>query len=98
MGMPVIKPSGITREDAITDIIESIALMEAAMSHILNAEGEKIQSVVGTLIPSNSNVVATSTQELLDINKSVENMVNSITMLEIILEKKLKSVYCECNK
>ena len=46
MGMPVITPSTTTREQAITDIIESVALEETALSHILNAEGEKIQKMV----------------------------------------------------
>lgn len=43
MGMPVIPASATTRTQAITDIIQSIALQETALSHILNAEGEKIQ-------------------------------------------------------
>ena len=46
MGMPVITPSATTREQAVTDIIESVALQETALSHILNAEGEKIQKMV----------------------------------------------------
>lgn len=41
MGMPVIEASNIKRCDAITDIIESVALEQVALSHILNAEGEK---------------------------------------------------------
>ncbi|MGL5649451.1 MAG: hypothetical protein ACRDDY_16540 [Clostridium sp.] len=96
MGMPIIKPSEITREQAITDIIESIALMEAALSHILNAEGEKIQSVVGTLTPSNPNVIASSPTDLININSSVQKMVNTITMLELVLQNKLSSVHCSC--
>ena len=31
---------------AITDLIQSVALEETALSHILNAEGEKIQKMV----------------------------------------------------
>lgn len=46
MGMPVITPSITTRAQAVTDIIESVALEETALSHILNAEGEKIQKMV----------------------------------------------------
>ena len=46
MGMPVITASTTTREQAITDLIQSVALEETALSHILNAEGEKIQKVV----------------------------------------------------
>ena len=51
MGMPIITPSNTTRCQAITDIIESVALEQTALSHILNAEGEKIQKVVSISIP-----------------------------------------------
>ena len=45
------------QEQAITDLIESVALQEAALSHILNAEGEKIQAVVAMegVTPGNSS-------------------------------------------
>ncbi len=41
MGMPVITASTTTREQTITDLIQSVSLEETALSHILNAEGEK---------------------------------------------------------
>lgn len=97
MGMPVIINSGISREQAITDIIESIALMETSLSHILNAEGEKIQAVVGTLVPPNPDVIATTPTDLININSSVQKMVNTIAMLEFLLQNKLSSVQCSCN-
>ena len=81
MGMPVITSSTTTREQAITDIIQSVALEETALSHILNAEGEKIQKVVA---------MADATPEhLLAVNKSVESMVTAISRLEMILQSKL---------
>ena len=40
----------ISRENAINQNIAAIALEELALSHILNAEGEKIQYVLGTLV------------------------------------------------
>lgn len=89
MSMPIITSSGVTRCDAITDIIESVALQQTGLSHILNAEGEKIQAVLA---------LATDTDELLEVNKSVESMVNSITRLEVILQGKLelfKDCVCE---
>lgn len=46
MGMPVIVSSNIPRAQAITDIIESVALEQTALSHILNAEGKKIQKAL----------------------------------------------------
>jgi|GEM_PF-383000 len=48
-GIPNIPPaSTITRDDAINLLLQSIALQELSLSRILNAEGEKIQYVLGT--------------------------------------------------
>lgn len=87
MGMPIIKPSGVTKCQAITDIIESVALQEAALAHILNAEGEKIQKVV-----AQPNVPI---EQLLETNKSVQSMVGSVSRLEMILQSKLE-LFDEC--
>ncbi|NLD19003.1 MAG: Cys-Gln thioester bond-forming surface protein [Clostridiales bacterium] len=46
MSMPVIKASNTTRQQSVTDIIASVALEQTALSHILNAEGEKIQKAL----------------------------------------------------
>ncbi|MEG2770010.1 MAG: hypothetical protein RR902_04250 [Oscillospiraceae bacterium] len=81
MSMPVIVPGTGTRPQAITDIIESVALEQTALSHILNAEGEKIQKIVAA---------ATTSAELRAVNKSVLAMVNSVTRLEMVLEEKLE--------
>ena len=64
----------------MTDIIESVALQETALSHILNAEGEKIQKMVA--LPD------VTPEVLLAINKSVESMVNAVPRLEMILQSK----------
>lgn len=47
MSMPSFPSNGadMTREDALTMIIASIAMEELALSHILNAEGDR-KSVV----------------------------------------------------
>lgn len=83
MGMPVITPSTTTRTQAITDIIESVALQETALSHILNAEGEKIQKMVAMQDVTPDVLLAT--------NKSVESMVNAVSRLEMILHSKLSA-------
>ena len=52
MSMPtfIAEVPDIGRENAINQVIASIALEELSLSHILNAEGEKIQYVLGTLV------------------------------------------------
>lgn len=86
MGMPVITPGTSTRCQAITDVISSVALQETALSHILNAEGEKIQKIVET---------ATTADEMLAVNKSVNGMVDSIARLEMLLQNKL-NLFSDC--
>ena len=73
--------------------MESVALQQAALAHILNAEGEKLQKVVST--------EDVTVDQILVTNKSVESMVNSISDLEIILKSKLDlfgDCICRCNK
>jgi hypothetical protein len=82
MGMPVITPGEGTREQAITDIISSVALQEAALAHILNAEGEKMQAIIA--MPD------VTPDQLLDLNRSVSQMVSAITRLEMTLQSKLE--------
>jgi uncharacterized repeat protein (TIGR01451 family) len=70
------------RCQANIDLIESVALQETALSHILNAEGEKIQRMV-----SMSNVTV---DELLKMNNSATKLVKSVTRLESVLLTKLE--------
>ncbi len=78
-------------KDNSADVIQSIALIEASIAHILNAEGEKIQKAV---------CVSKSTKELLDVNESVTKTITKVINLEQILFAKLEIAkeLCECNK
>lgn len=92
MSMPVIVPSTTKRSQAISDIIESVALEETGLSHILNAEGEKIQQVIKTPGATKS--------DLLNVNSSVQCMIGAITKLEMILGMKLELLAggpCSCS-
>lgn len=88
MSMPKIeKPENpIEREQSVSNLIESVALMETGLSHILNAEGEKIQKIIKA--DKDTDVPL---EDILKVNDSVGNMVNSVTKLEMILQNKLDS-------
>ncbi|MEG0297748.1 MAG: hypothetical protein RR620_13590 [Clostridium sp.] len=73
----------------ITDLINSIALEEAALASIVDSEGKKIQAMVA--------MNSITTEELLCLNKNVEEMINSITILELILKQKMDVVDCQIN-
>ena len=80
MGMPIITPGDKTADQAITDLLESVAMQESSLSHILNAEGEKMEAIL--------SADGTSTDELLRMNKSAELMIGAVTRLELILQGK----------
>ena len=81
MSMPKIECAHIDKCCAAASLLQSIALEETAISHILNAEGEKLQKAIG--------MENCSHMDLLDVNKSVEDMIDKITALEIVLKSKL---------
>lgn len=82
MGMPIITPGTGTREQSITDLIQSVALQETALSHILNAEGEKMQAIIA--MPD------TTHEQMMELNASVNKMINAITRLEMLFHAKLE--------
>lgn|GEM_PF-547715 len=82
MGMPIITPGTGTRDQAITDLIESVALQETAISHILNAEGKKMQAIIA--MPD------ATLEDLMNMNDSVNKLVNAATRLEMIFLSKLE--------
>ena len=86
MSMPVISMhcNPITMCQAVTDLIESIALEETALSHILNAEGEKLQRVIG--------LEDVDFCQLMEVNESVANMVGVGSSLELVLKEKLEFI------
>lgn len=89
--IPDINPEiTITREQVINLLLASIALEEIGLSHILNSEGEKIQSALGTLVPG-SIPLATNVNDLIEINQSVEKTLRNIIKKEMLLEFKLEN-------
>ena len=89
--IPNITPLiSVTRDDALNLLLSSIALEELGLSHIINAEGEKIQFALGTL-PGVTSPPA-SISDLLLINESVRGTINDLTKKEFLLQSKLESV------
>lgn len=91
--IPNITPEiNINRKKAIDLLLASIALEELGLSHIINAEAEKIQFVLGTLPDSKGLHPAPDFNQLLMINRSVQETLKIITKKEAILEEKLEDV------
>lgn len=86
MSMPTINmhPHPVPLPQAVTDLLESIALEETALSHILNAEGEKIQKAIA--------LDDVDYCKLLEVNESAVGMVNAVANLELVLKEKLEFI------
>ncbi len=92
MSMPTFPEHGIdlTKEQAFHMLLGSIAMEELALSHIMNAEGEKLQYLLGTL-PNGCSHCATP-QELLAVNHSVTQVMEHINQSQLLLKGKLEQV------
>ncbi len=86
MSMPVIDPGTTTLNQALADVIESIALQEAGLSHIINAEGEILQYFID---PCGKRFTP---EDLACTNHSIESLINSISAIEQSLTSKMQTV------
>ena len=87
MYMPALSDTTIGREEEINQLLSSIAMEELALSHILNAEGEKIQHVLGTL--TGQTVSDAPISDLLAIDDSVTTMLESVRATQTQLMEKM---------
>ena len=95
MSMPSFPAHGadMTREEALTMIIASIAMEELALSHIINAEGEKLQYILGTLPGAKP---CACPQDVLAVNKSVASLLDVVAQNQMLLKNKLEKVLEVC--
>ena len=85
MSMPTIDIGPIDINNAINNIIASIALIEAGASHIMNAEGEKLEKALE--LAENDPTITVA--QIAQINESIGNAVTAIGDLEKALAQKL---------
>ena len=83
---PEIDPE-ITCDRALNMILASIAMEELALSHIINAEGEKLQYVLGTLETNRGKKY--DIDEVLKINQSVASLLDSVSHNQMLLKNKM---------
>jgi len=85
---PVIS---IDRDDAINLLLSSIALEELGLSHILNAEGEKIQYMLGGMREA-APPASPTVEQMLALNESVRQTLDTAVKHEMHLYSKLETV------
>jgi hypothetical protein len=84
MSMPQIDLEALDPKQALVNVIASIALEEAALSHIINAEGEKIQAAVA--------IDDVTVAQLESVNASVGKLTGHVVSIEDALHNKLHTV------
>ncbi len=87
MSMPEL--SGITQEQAFTELLVSIALEENALAHFVNAEGEKIQAIEGMMGTEEGDM---SPDEVIKFQKSVAKVMQTAIKMQMLLQFKLEDV------
>lgn len=92
MSMPTIPDINvdinINRDDAINVIIMSIAMEELSLAHILNAEGEKLQYVLGTLEDKDPGEITIC--DIMAVNNSIGKTLRDVIKTEMLLQFKLE--------
>ena len=74
----------VTLDQAVIDLLESIALQESALSHILCAETQKMKAAL--------SMEELDLCKLLEVNDSATNMVHAVANLELVLKEKLEFI------
>jgi hypothetical protein len=94
MSMPQIPEERFrpSLKETLIDLMKSIAMEETALSHVINAEGERLQSINKEIRINNNCCIKCYYRHQRDIN----NMLDTILMKEWLLLKKLQTV-CNIN-
>ena len=87
MSLPEFPKPGttFTRDQALDAILTSIAMEEVALSHIINAEGEKIQYILKCAKANRANVC-----DVLEVNESAASLLEQVNDMQITLKNKLR--------
>ena len=89
--IPTITPSiSLNRTQIVNLLLASVALEELGLAHIINAEGEKLQAVLGTL--PGLSITATSISGLLSVNREVRRSLQTVLKNQMLLEFKLEDI------
>lgn len=79
----------INHMQALNNLLESIALEEAALANFINAEAEKIQKIAKRMECANDSV---STEEAIRFQKSVTASMQIAIKMQMLLQFKLEKI------
>lgn len=91
--IPDITPSiTVTSAEVVNLLLASIAFEELSLAHIMNAEAEKIQAVLGTLEEGIELTPTPTFGDLLAVDSSVERVLRTVIKKEMLLQFKLEEI------
>lgn len=99
--IPSITPSiSLNRTQVVDLLLASIALEEMGLAHIINAEGEKLQTVLANLprkcephyCESDSHRCDSSCEEILAVNREVRRTIQTVLKSQMLLQFKLEDI------
>ena len=98
MSMPSFPENGanMTREQALTMIIASVAMEESALSRVIDAEGDKLRYILNRCRESCGG--HEMTEEILEVNTSVTGLLDVVAQNQAILRNKLALALNACGE
>ncbi|OQB14150.1 MAG: hypothetical protein BWY15_01270 [Firmicutes bacterium ADurb.Bin193] len=91
--IPDVLPAiDIKTDQVINLLLASIAFEELGLAHIINAEAEKIQFILGTIEGQTPLDPPPTFEDLLRINRSVEETLKSVIKNQMLLQFKLENI------
>lgn len=78
-----------TLEDAVIELLESIAMEEMALANLINAEADKLQAFVGDNFDFPTDP---SNNDILRFNVTVTRLMETLMFKELFLLRKLETV------
>lgn len=89
--IPRITPTiSINRSQVVSLLLASVAFEELGLAHVLNAEGEKLQAVLGTL--PGLSLTARTVSGLLSVNRDIRRTMQTVLKNQMLLEFKLEDI------
>ncbi|MFF2448924.1 hypothetical protein ACFVSW_17725, partial [Neobacillus sp. NPDC058068] len=91
--IPNITPTiSISLGQTVPLLLSSVAIEELALAHLLNAEAEKLQFIIGTLTPTRTTFTpaTVSLATLLSADTNVQRTLRDVIKKEMLLEFKFE--------
>ncbi|HEY3423280.1 MAG TPA: hypothetical protein VGL27_00680 [Negativicutes bacterium] len=81
----------VTWEQALTHILESIALQETALADFINGETKKMQTIISQISNLETSSLA-GNQDMITFQKHVDNTIQTVIKMQMLLQFKLKTI------